>query len=82
MLWVVLKKNLLLGVKFFLETYRLLDKINLELVVFTFTDEENTYVFKCQGKTNAECVEAFEKAKIFDGLTIYEAENEIEVIFG
>lgn len=30
----------------------------------------------------AECVESFEKAKIFDGKTIYEAEKDIEVLFG
>ena len=34
--------------------------------------------FVAMGK-NKECVEQFEKAKIFDGLTIYEAEPEIEV---
>lgn len=28
------------------------------------------------------CVEAFEKAKIFDGKTIYEAHNEITVLYG
>ena len=27
-------------------------------------------------------IEAFEKAKIFDGKTIYEAEKDIEVLFG
>lgn len=39
-----------------------------------------TYFFS--GGTLAECVEAFEKAKIFDGKTIYEAEKDIEVLFG
>ena len=34
------------------------------------------------GKTLAECVSAFEKAPIFHGLTLYEAENAIEVLFG
>lgn len=34
--------------------------------------------FVAMGKKK-ECVEQFEKAKIFDGLTIYEAEPEIEV---
>lgn len=29
-----------------------------------------------------ECVEQFEKAAIFDNLTIYEVEQEIEVLFG
>lgn len=34
------------------------------------------------GRDFAECVEKFEKAPIFDGLTIYQAEQEIEVLFG
>lgn len=34
------------------------------------------------GATLAECVEAFEKAKIFDGKNIYEVEKDIEVLFG
>ena len=29
-----------------------------------------------------ECVHKFEQAEVFDGLTIYEAEQEIEVQFG
>ena len=31
---------------------------------------------------DVECVKQFEKAKIFDGKTIYEAEKDIEVLFG
>ena len=34
------------------------------------------------GKTLSDCVKKFENAKIFAGLTIYEAEKEIEVLFG
>jgi hypothetical protein len=34
------------------------------------------------GKDYAECVNKFEDAEIFDGLTIYQAEQEIEVLFG
>lgn len=34
------------------------------------------------GKDLAECVEKFENAAIFSGLTLYEAEKEIEVLFG
>ena len=33
-------------------------------------------------KTLRECVEQFETKPIFDGLTIYNAESEIEVLFG
>ena len=39
-----------------------------------------TYSFN--GKNLAECTNQFETAKIFEGLTIYEAEPEIEVLFG
>ena len=38
-----------------------------------------TYSFN--GKNLAECTNQFETAKIFEGLTIYEAEPEIEVLF-
>lgn len=34
------------------------------------------------GKDFRECVHEFEKARVFDGLTIYEAEQEIVVLFG
>lgn len=34
------------------------------------------------GQTQEECVAAFEKAPIFHGLTLYEAEEEIQVLFG
>ena len=34
------------------------------------------------GKNYNECVNKLEEAKIFDGLTIYQAEQEIEVLFG
>lgn len=39
-------------------------------------------LFKFTSKSRFECVEAFEQAKIFDGKTIYEAEKDIEVLFG
>ncbi len=39
-----------------------------------------TYNFK--GKNLAECTHQFKTAKIFEGLNIYEAESEIEVLFG
>ncbi len=34
------------------------------------------------GNSFAECVEQFGAAKIFDGMTIYEAEQKIEVLYG
>ena len=43
---------------------------------------DENYVFRCHGKDFRECFEQFEKATIFDGMTIYDAESEIEVLFG
>lgn len=34
------------------------------------------------GKDFRECFSKFEKARIFDGLTLYEAEQEITVLYG
>ena len=48
-------------------------------------DTKNQKLFKAhtfREKTFAECVEQFEVAKIFDGMTIYETEQEIEVLYG
>lgn len=52
-----------------------------ELVIFECFGDEN-YIFRCLGKDFRECFEQFEKATIFDGMTIYDAESEIEVLFG
>lgn len=57
------------------------DKAQKEFVIFECFGEQN-YIFRCHGKNNEECVRQFEKAKIFDGMTIYEAEPEIEVLYG
>lgn len=70
------------GNKYFLETQPCKqDSTLIELVVFECFGEEN-YIFQCQGKNYAECVEQFENAKIFDGRTIYEAEDDITVLYG
>ena len=53
----------------------------VEFVIYECFGDEN-YIFRCHGKSTAECVEQFEVAKIFDGRTIYEAHNEITVLFG
>ena len=34
------------------------------------------------GKDFDECADQFEEARIFDGQTIYDVEDEIEVLFG
>ncbi len=41
---------------------------------------EKTYTYI--GKDFAECTSKVESARIFDSMTIYEAESEIEVLFG
>jgi hypothetical protein len=51
------------------------------LEVYTI-EKDSRELFKFTSKVRYECVEAFEKAKIFDGKTIYEAEKYIEVLFG
>lgn len=52
-----------------------------EFVIFECFGDQN-YIFRCHGKTREECVRQFEVAKIFDGMTIYEAESEITVEYG
>ncbi|MBE6651491.1 MAG: hypothetical protein E7613_09300 [Ruminococcaceae bacterium] len=39
-------------------------------------------IFCVKGKTAQDCVNEFEHAKLFEGRTIYEAHNEITVLFG
>ena len=57
------------------------DPTQTEFVIFECFGSQN-YIFRCHGKNNRECLLQFEKAKIFDGGTIYDAESEIEVIYG
>lgn len=51
------------------------------LEVYTI-EKDCKELFKFTSKVRHKCVENFEKAKIFDGKTIYEAEKDIEVLFG
>ena len=57
------------------------DITQVEFVVYECFGEEN-YIFRCHGRNTAECVEQFEVAPIFDGRTIYEAHEDITVLFG
>ena len=57
------------------------DTSQVELVIYECFGEEN-YIFRCHGRSTAECVEKFEGAKLFDGRTIYEAHDEITVLYG
>lgn len=72
---------------YFLETmYREKEK-KLELHIDEYDNnnpKEKVFIrtISFWGSTFAECVREFEKSKIFDGLNIYEAEAEIEVLFG
>jgi hypothetical protein len=67
--------------RYFLETMYRPERKEKELYIDEInTPEQKRYSFF--GKTFRDCVEKFEKAPIFDGLTIYEAEPEIEVLFG
>ena len=45
-------------------------------------EEDPKMLFAHTSKNRSECVAAFEEAKIFNGKTVYEAENDIEVLFG
>jgi hypothetical protein len=67
--------------RYFLETLYHPEKQENEMKIDEIDSlEANSYSF-C-GKTIRECVEKFEKSPIFDGMTIYDAESEIEVLFG
>lgn len=76
------KEFLFRGKRYFLESQAYeKDTEQTELVIFECFGNNND-LFRCHGKNNEECVRQFENARIFDGLTIYEAESEIEVLFG
>ena len=72
------------GKNFFLETTQS-STLKLDMCIQEFlNNEEQTNIneFHFTGSTLHECVQKFQEAPIFDGLTIYEAETEIEVHFG
>lgn len=76
------KEFLFRGKRYFMQAQPFAhDNTKTEFVIFECFGDEN-YIFRCHGKNNKECVAQFEKAKIFDGLTIYQAEQEIEVLYG
>ena len=70
------------GKVYMLETYYdSTDGMN-EMVVFECNDSDNPYIFRCKRRSLNDCVKEFEHANIFDGKSIYEAEREIEVLYG
>ena len=76
------KEFLFRGRRYFMESQPYEKNLDeTEFVIFECFGNQN-YIFRCHGKDNEECVRQFEVAKIFDGLTIYEAESEITVEYG
>ena len=73
------------GRRFFLETTfdRQLGQFDMCIQEYLPDAEQtNLHEYHFEGKTETECVHKFEKAKIFDGKNIYEAEQDITVLFG
>lgn len=75
------KEYLYLGKEYILQTDYNWDLKRDELSVYEcFGDEKLVYI--CHGNSLQELYEQFVSAPIFDGRTIYEAHNDIEVLFG
>lgn len=68
--------------RYFLETILVEETDLLELRIVESKDGSDDVIFSFTGKTLRDCVAQFEEAKIFDGKTIYQVEQEIEVLFG
>ncbi len=51
--------------------------VNMDLI-----SKKSMSIFAATNSDRAKCVAAFETAKIFDGRTVYEAHNEITVLYG
>ena len=69
------------GKRYYLETIMVEGTDLLELYVVEINDNADDVVFSFTGKTLRDCVEQFEEAKIFDGKTIYQVEQEISIVF-
>lgn len=72
------------GKGYFLEATRRKNSRLIDFVVGEYREGVKLWValYIFPGKTMRECVEKFEKAKIFDGLTINQAEQWITGLFG
>ena len=69
------------GIKYIVSGF--VDEVDeLYTLQVTIISEEPKVLFVHTSKNRSECVAAFEEAKIFNGKTIYEIENDIEVLFG
>ncbi len=68
------------GKIYFLEWWRNNDATYT--ITMFICNEENTLIFEENFPTLRECIEYYKQAKCYEGLTIYQAEKEIEVLFG
>ncbi len=76
------KDFLFRGRRYFLEAQMYEPDPSLtEFILFECWGEQKT-IFRCHGEDFRACVAQFEKAPVFEGLTIREAEPEIGVLFG
>lgn len=66
------------GERYMISGYLTRDQYTLELCNI----DTDSMLFTMTSAFRDECVSAFEKARVFDGQTISEAEHEIEVLYG
>ena len=72
-------------VTYFMQGYEEKGKYSLSIDYWNSTDgsePEHDYILSISCNSPSERMNYFEEAKIFDGKTIYEAEREIEVLYG
>ena len=67
--------------RYFLETVYHEETGLDEMYIFEVSDTD-PIIARFFGKDFNECTDKFEEAKTFDGKTIYDVEDEIEVLFG
>ncbi len=68
------------GKKYMLEMWR--NDNGAYSITINSIESKPQCIFKRNNLSISQCVSAFEEATIFNGLTIYQAENEIEVLYG
>ena len=75
------KEYLYRGKRYMLECEKEPEEGKIVFIIFQcFGNQE--IIFQCKGKTFRECFEQYEQAPIYDGKTIYDAEREIEILYG
>lgn len=79
MIWpIILRWSSCSGERHMISGYLTGDQYTLELCNI----DTDSMLFTMTSASRDECVSAFEKARVFDGQTISEAEHEIEVLYG